>query len=473
MNSTNRKTISNVAAILVLTILATLPAFAQSSSGHVANSSHAISSTHTAAEIKAPPASGRVNPATIRVNKRPPIPFRPFEMHDLRAKKPGEPVSPDQQITLANGKKMTLRQYLDHINILEKQLNTIGHSLRGPAKETKLQETVVPHALLQQQTQKVKAAHLSNTRSQPFNLPAAEQQHANLNLAKVDYDRLKNLQVFAPKKVHYDWGWDWGVGDPSTFATSVDIKLALDGVKSPTGSTASSDVTAEAKAGGALFGNSFDILRMTGNLHAADSGTMTAKLGIFVLGNSVYNLDKSTTAKFYKSDTVQKSLDKSVKVDFAIGPIPVSVAVGIQGTAGVGYAVTVAPVVAKVSGGPFVKSKAYAQFAVDLDIASAGVEGDLTLLDYGLNVDGEISFGLDVYSLKPYFRTEAKLSQNMKMLSGELDLFLEACVPCGDFGASCGFPFLSCTDRYTWILFKWDGFEYDGVLLNFTKNNYI
>jgi hypothetical protein len=451
-------------AMLASVVPGTLPVAAQSTTSHVA------SSGHVAADIKAPPATGRVDAASIKVNKRPPIAFAPFEMRD---QKTGKPIPPDEQITLANGKRMTVRQYFDQINDLEKKLNSNGFSLRQPsAKDAPMQEGVVPHALLQQQTQRVLAAHQPGTAAQPFNIRSAEREHNSLPTLRLE--QLKGITlVKPPKKVNYGWSWGWGVGDPALFATNIDIKLSMDGVKAQTGTATSVDVAAEAKAGGSIFNNAFDILRVTGNMHAADTGALNGKLDVFVLGNNIYSLSKTGSAKLYKSDNVSKSLDKAVHVDFPLGPIPFSATVGIQGTAGVGYVLSVAPIAARLSGGPFVRSKAYAQVAVDIDIARAGVEGDLTLLDYGLNLDGEVSFGIDPAN-KPYFKTHAEVSQNMKMLGGELYAFAEACVPCGDFGSNCGFPFFSCDEKWRLItFFNWKGFEYNGVLLNFNKNNYI
>jgi len=63
--------------------------------------------------------------------KRPPIPFKPFEMVYPKSRKP---INPDAKITfkLKNGQQrvVTAKQFFDELNELERQLSLRGHSLR-------------------------------------------------------------------------------------------------------------------------------------------------------------------------------------------------------------------------------------------------------------------------------------------------------------------------------------------------------
>src|SRR6266853_502207 len=319
------------------------------------------------AEIKAPPVEGQLKQDQIVVNRRPAIPFKPFDVIDPKT---GKPTSRDTMLSLPNGKKLTAGQYWDEINKLERQLNAEGHTLRsstrgrqGTPEKVELQRTPTPVSLLQRQAQTLSSENIRTLRYQPLNITQAEQtQKSMLVISPTLLDSIRFRGT--PNTLHWEKKWNRSFGDPSTFSASLNAQVDLDGTSSST------SLDAEADAGGSLFSNSFDLLRLSGKLSAPQKGPLNINLTASVLGQSVYNVNENEPSTFTKSDTVSKTLDKNVTLHFSIACIPVSVKLGVQGTAGLSYAVTVAPVKATGSVAPSIKTNAYAQAGVDLGVAS-------------------------------------------------------------------------------------------------------
>jgi hypothetical protein len=66
------------------------------------------------------------NDPRYRIQSRQPIPFKPFELINTA----GKPMNPDSLVRLPNGSSITLKNYLDKLNELERQLNLVGYTLR-------------------------------------------------------------------------------------------------------------------------------------------------------------------------------------------------------------------------------------------------------------------------------------------------------------------------------------------------------
>src|SRR5205807_545789 len=80
----------------------------------------------------------QMDPNLIKVNKREPIPFVPFEMRDPIT---GAEITPETLIKLPNGKEATAKEYFEELNKLEKQLNEIGYSLRDRELQKQMSNT--------------------------------------------------------------------------------------------------------------------------------------------------------------------------------------------------------------------------------------------------------------------------------------------------------------------------------------------
>jgi hypothetical protein len=308
------------------------------------------------AEIRPEPVATRLDPSLIRVNKRPPIQFKAFEVQDPSNRKP---ISRETIFTLPDGKKIPAGQYYDELNKLESQFNALGYTLKDP-RETKLelQVTPVPVATLQTQAQTLRAAYLPNARFQKLNLDAVKQEQLKTTRVRPDLGAV----IRAAQPLHWNKDWNYSVGDPNVFSAFINGHITLDGTQSLT------TIDGAAKAGGSMFSHSFDLLQVTSTLSAPRSGNMNVKVGVSVVGSSVYNLNQDVTTSWSKTDSLQKTLDKSVTYHFSLGPIPMTARMGVQGAAGISYGVGIAPVNASANLGPFVHTKVYAQVGADIVI---------------------------------------------------------------------------------------------------------
>lgn len=430
--------------VLVLVAVVATPTFAQ----------------NPQAQVVSAPVEAQVRPDQIRVNRRPAIPFKPFEVLDPST---GKPISRDTMLPeLPNGKKLTAGQYYDEVNNLERQFNALGHTLKSangvkPALITKfeLQTTPVPLSTLQRQAQTLRAAHLPNTQFRALNLAQVEQTHKQFLM--INPSLLNAIAAPTSQTVHWVKNWNYNLGNPSVISGYINGKIELDGTNNAT------SVNGEVDAGGSIFSQSFDLLRVTGNLNAPKTGTMNVTIGASVLGNSVYNVNQNVTTSWSKSDSISKTLDKSVTINFSLGPIPMSAKIGTQGTAGISYGVAVAPVKASAYIGPSVRTKVYAQVGVDIGVAGAGAGANLTLLNTDGNLNGAISIESSrLTALSPYFKYTDSYSQNLDMLDGNLYVYAYVTVPCWHYP-----PW--CKNEWDWNIFSWTGFKTSGVLFNDSK----
>ena len=409
------------------------------------------------AEIRESPVQLQINSAAlIKVNTRTAVQFRPFEVLDPTNRRP---ISRDTMLPeLPNGKRLTAGQYYDELNRLEQRFNTIGYTLKEPTEaKIELQVTPLPSATLQRQVQMLQSAHLPNTRFQPLNLQSLDLEHKRMIAMRPN---LINLTV-APtaKTVHWVKDWNYNLGDPGVFSAYINGKIELNGTKDVT------KIDGLATAGGSIFSHGFELLSVSGNLNSPKSGTMNAKVGVSVIGIKVYNLDQNVSTGWSKSDTLSKTLDKSVSISFALGPIPMNAKFGVQGTAGISYGVAIAPVKASANVAPFVHTKVYAQVGVDIVVAGAGAGANLTLLNTDGHLNGALSIEVDSAS-KPYFKWTDSYSQSLDMLSGNVYVYAYVYVPCWHVP-----PW--CKNEWDWNVFNWSGFKASGYLFNDTKTLYL
>jgi hypothetical protein len=410
------------------------------------------------AQVKAQPVPAEVRSDKIVVKKAAPIAFKPFDILDPSN---GKPISRDAKLpTLPNGKTLTAGQYYDELNKLERQFNALGRSLKTPVGvkpppvKFELQTTPLPTAIIQRQAQALRAAHLPNTVFRALNLTQVEQTHKQfvvLNPSLLGAIRpVQNAQT-----VHWVKNWNYSLGDPSVISGSINGQIELDGTSNAT------TVNAQADAGGSLFSQGFDLLKITGNLSAPKTGAMNVQIGVSVVGQSVYSVNQNVNASFTKSDSVSKTLDKSVTINFALGPIPMSAKIGAQGTAGISYGVAIAPVKASAYIAPSVHTRAYAQVGVDIVVAGAGAGANLTLLNTDGNLNGAISIGLDSRNTPVYTYTDS-YSQSLDMLDGNLYVYAYVYTPCWSIP-----PW--CKQEYDWNIFSWTGFKASGTLFSDSK----
>jgi hypothetical protein len=443
MNTPIKKLISSLATGLLLLAMIPTPAFTQTATIQ-----------HQAPAVT-PPAD------LVKIIKRPARPFKPFEMREAKT---GKPIPPNSEITLPNGKRMTAQQYFEQLNQYEKKLNEMGYSLRDPQEKTKIQESNINKTALQQQASAIAARPKSNS-GQPAPAGIQDAQKEVAAQSKTEAIRMAALQsaltnvTKAPTKVHTEKAWNYSLGNPSRLSAYFKAKLVLDGTKDVT------NVSAEADAGGSVFNYTKSLLRATANINAPKTGTMNAKLDVYVLGSRIYNLDQTVNANWSKSDSIYKTLDlHTPSLRFPIGPISISAKVGVQGSSGVAYFINLKPLSATAWLLPKVNAKAYAQVGIDIGIAGAGVRGNLTFLNYQLFLTGQCSIIVDAGKL--YFFEKYFGSEQIECLQGNLELYAFIYYPCFDWPPVC-------KKEYSWDLWSWNGFTRYDTLFNQTRKTYL
>ena len=211
------------------------------------------------------------------------------------------------------------------------------------------------------------------------------------------------------------------------------------------------EVTAEGKAGGKVFGAGGDVLRLTGDLKGdASANTVTADFEVFVAGQSVYSVNKTSPSWSWSPAPLQKSVDFSAGTTIWIGPVPVALQIGAHGDAGLQYSLNLTPMEVSLSGGPFVHSSVYAQAGVGVSWASAGVGVQMTLIDWDMNLHASAGVG---WCFGYYAYDDLYADSDVNMLAGNLYAYAEVDTWFGDA-------------EYTHNLFSWDGLHYNSVLFN-------
>ena len=379
----------------------------------------------------------------IRMNKRPPRKFVPFELKDPKT---GKAVGPNDELTLRNGKKVPAGRYYAELNKIEERLNALGHSLRDPEKEIEIGAIPVDEVLLNKQAQAI----LNDIKPGVKSDPAALKEYEGFKLSPAALEALKKIPVKTNTATQvYQYGWE--VGNASTFWAGLSFKIEMKGTKDQI--QFDEEFTARAEV---FNSGKKTLLRETVHLLGPKTGDLVAKVQVDVLGQTVYNLDEKHKAKWSKSVTPSKGVDFGKKIYFTIGPVPVSVKVGVQGDVGCKLSATLTPLGVGGSAEPFVHTTAYAQVAVDVGVASAGVGGQLTLINYDLYVGGGMCLQVNA-SGKPYFKWSSAACHGLEMLSGKIYVFVEV-----DLGL--------WSKKYTHTLFHWKGFKTSGCLFNGTYN---
>src|SRR5215213_8683773 len=191
-------------------------------------------------------------------------------------------------------------------------------------------------------------------------------------------------------------------------------------------------------------------------MNAPKKGNMTGKLTLDVLPfGTIYNvaLDGASVSK---SDSMARGVD----VEFAnfrvmIGPVPVKVSAGAQGSVGMRYFAGLNPASAVGEFAPIVRSSLYVQAGVDIVVAGAGAGASMTLVNYDLSMYG----ALRLWTQIPEGGTQRELgireqfivSHKLQMLSGNAYAFAYIYYP------SCCIPPWK-KKEWRWEIFNWEGF---------------
>lgn len=258
--------------------------------------------------------------------------------------------------------------------------------------------------------------------------------------------------------------WDWSTGDAKTISAYLNGRLDIQGEKNLL------KLTATGTAGAKVFGKAVDILKLTasagiggdpfkksGTNYAANTGqvALNASFNVQVAGSTVYTLSQSQKLPSWAVvKSASKSLDASTTIPFNILGVPMSVKLGVTGSAGINFAFSLSPIAATLNVKPYVKSSAYAQVGVDLYVLKAGVQGTLTILNDDLDITAEAYFTVANKALNLY--TSFKGTNTINMLNGSIGVYGEINYLFGSKKASID-------------IFKWSGITAKSTLWNVNK----
>jgi hypothetical protein len=181
----------------------------------------------------------------------------------------------------------------------------------------------------------------------------------------------------------------------------------------PAGSVASGfvEVLGDAGVSATAFSQSFTVVELSGyvgNAGSQSNGATLAMMGQAAISGTV-GVDfspPSATYTFFEAED-----------EFALGPIPITVTADVTGTIGVDASLVPGSSGVDVTLTPHADLTASASAGVGVSGASAGVRGELTLIDLRTPIELSLSFTDKKYT------TSADL--NISTLDGSIDLYAE------------------------------------------------
>ncbi|WP_437659789.1 hypothetical protein [Sorangium sp. So ce1182] len=371
--------------------------------------------------------------AGMKLHKKDPIPFRPFEM-----KKPssGEGYLPNEEIEIAPGKKMLARDFFKQVNDLEAKLNQWGYSLHDGGAST-LGELDMCMELLRTQVGAIDrdvkdhgptlwsperyAKQVDEAwKKYQAQVPSWDDLYKKADDAKVKV-YLPDKPVLSPpaspsrhpdlKPLFKEKTWSTEVGSKSTLWVSPSATLSV------TASKTDADVKATGKVLGAFLGvwdGEIVAASAEGKTLGTDQGSLN--ITVSVVGNTVFS--PSWTEKgLNRKDKKEYSADEGVDYRFAIGPIPMRARVGFTGAVGLQYGFQILPLQVIAYAQPYADTKMYAQVGADIGIAGAGVGGEVTLIKDSFTVQGSTLVKLED---EPTLVVELSGDNEMMALCGRL-----------------------------------------------------
>lgn len=384
-----------------------------------------VDDTASASGVAAAPAVLVPNrlPPGFRLVDREELPFTPFTLADL-----GPCRSADEQITLPNGRTMLLSRYLEQLNFHERQLTASGRSLREPpGQESPLARPRIGREELDRQVRSLRERHTAGA-AKRLDVEAVREKGAEMRQTlsqmrsrqSIPGGLAAELTILQPQpepERGVQEQWSLPMGDPSSFYVGLDGEFQLAGTKEgPT-------LSASAGADGAILGNRFEVIRVSGDLVSPPGEEMTASLDLEVLGNTVRLLNEgSSTAKDWHGFKYLP-VTTAYQVNFTIAGVGIKATAGARGEAGIGYYLALAP--GSVIGvlAPGVTSDAFLEVDANIEIGSIKGKSDLTFLNQHLVLWGAAQLLVD-QEQKPYLWFDGVGMTELEVLSGEASLSL-------------------------------------------------
>jgi hypothetical protein len=441
-----------------------------------------IVSEFRAARAAAP---AELDQSLIRMQRRPAVPFVPFE---VRHPETGQPTPYDSVLRFPDGSEATAGAYYASLNEIERGLTRDGYSLRDDWTTLRIQVSAITAEALRPPAFALRAFRpVPNAPTRPFadflrearaapptrTLPAPRTPFGNAPGAassttsgpagargsvRPEAGQVQEAHIPRPVVVDSTWEYPFSIGDEDLFAGSVNARLRLRGTRERM------SVRGAASAGVAIFGVSSDIVRLDASVDApVDGSSMSGQIRLDVLPvGTILNLPLSG-ASVSRRDSISHGLDvEFANVRVLVGPIPIQVRAGVNGRADLTYQAAMNVGSAAAEFRPVVRSNLYVQAGVDLVVGGAGAAADMTLVQYDLvmqggatalpaTVDGQTQLGV---------RQQFHIAQNLRMLSGSAHAFAYTYVP------RWGLPPYT-RKEWRWEIWSWAGYQpVNGTLVN-------
>jgi hypothetical protein len=379
-------------------------------------------------------------------------------------------VTDDEVLMLPNGNVVYVREYLTSLEDLQKRLAAEGLSLlTGGVNLGAVAETIVPSALLQDQGADILAVIRKIAPSyMPREFTRAEVERlARLAVQKELEPSLEGLFRRAAKatgveppafdpipvpsfqarndlktKTHKDWSASYGKAD--TFLAHADAFFDLAGDANVT----QASVNASARV--RVFGSQEQsLLEAKGLVLAPNDGAIRGHGSLWMAGKTLFQ-EEFDTPVLEKNFTFEREvIDVNTKVRWMVGPVPMSGKLGVSGRAGLDSALRGSLLSASASFTPEVSGDAYAEVAVDAEVASAGAGGELKVIEARTRLAGLAALTLDERG-EPRLTARVDSQTSLELLRGKLYTFVEAIVPWPDF-----------KKRWSRDLYAWNGIRKD------------
>jgi hypothetical protein len=230
--------------------------------------------------------------------------------------------------------------------------------------------------------------------------------------------------------------------------------------------------TYESTEGSSMFGVTLGN-SMTGTAGSSNKLNSVTGIDVNILGNTgtlfeatgyqTTNSDGSVTTAgdVEVLDEIQNELSFSISVDifdqsktFMVGVVPVTVSASVSGSLGLGFEISSGQLAITPAAGLSATVSAAVGAESEVAGASAGIKGDLTLLEISLPIT------LKVYKSDSAWKFSCTGALTIETLSGTLSLFAEAYVKF--FGAKLGV-------EYSKKIFSWTGLSWTKTLFSTTS----
>ncbi len=387
----------------------------------------------------------------------------------------GKSTSADTNITFtveSEGKTVTrtmkASEYYAQVNANEQEFNKLGYSLYDDAATPVLLQTMSPDEskLNTQKTNAPKSTGGKQSKDQKTKRFGTSS--LSIPLTSVPTQTVQIKPGIIPVSVKHNEHKKWEFGDEKSFQAYLEVHANAEGVFY--GSEHSGDIVdknhcsfhADGTLGAAVLGANFKILEANADFNCPENnGSLTAKANITVLGQSVWNLNEKAPTSWNRHDEFSKKASYGVPFRVPVGPISVKGEVGVTGTVGFRYDVSLSRSGLSATGTPFANVTGYGEAGVDILVAGAGVGASITVCNAEVDLSNNMTIKWSGNKLN--LQDDFSVDYDVHFLDGRMYCYAYVVVP----NFSITNPFVK--KRFEHNFFKWSGYQLSGNIVNLSK----